>query len=140
LVKEEIRDYIIGYSWSNRMLLVVYVERGWRTRIISARPATSCEREKIMNNEKEIVTEEGFIMKPYLRETKEVSINMSVDTIELLEKKAKERDLSLKALLKFFISQGLRQELTPQEAGELFRKRMKSRKGIIKELEVDLAA
>jgi uncharacterized protein len=44
-VKEEIRDYIIGYSWSNRMLLVVYVERGWRTRIISARPATSRERE-----------------------------------------------------------------------------------------------
>jgi uncharacterized protein len=43
-VKEEIRDYIIGYSWSNRVLLVVYVERGWRTRIISARPATSHER------------------------------------------------------------------------------------------------
>jgi hypothetical protein len=93
-----------------------------------------------MNNEKEIVTEEGFVLKPYPRETKEVSINMSVDTIELLEKKAKERDLSLKALLKFFISQGLRQELTPQEASELFRKRMKSRKGVTKELEVDLVA
>ncbi len=43
-VKEEIRDYAIGYSWSNRMLLVVYVERGWRTRIISARTASSHER------------------------------------------------------------------------------------------------
>jgi uncharacterized protein len=43
-VEDEIRDYIIGYSWSNRMLLVVYVERGWRTRIISARPASSHER------------------------------------------------------------------------------------------------
>jgi hypothetical protein len=92
-----------------------------------------------MKNENKIVTEEGFVLKPYPRKTKEVSINISVDTIELLENVAKRKDLPLKALLKFFISQGLRQELTPQEASELFRKRMKSGKGT-ETFEVDLVA
>jgi len=40
----EQRDFIIGYSVSQRLLLVVYTERGKRTRIISARPATRSER------------------------------------------------------------------------------------------------
>lgn len=40
----EQRDFIIGYSLEQRLLLVVYVERGLRTRIISARPATRKER------------------------------------------------------------------------------------------------
>ena len=41
----EQRDFIIGYSLSQRLLLVVYTERVERTRIISARPATRAERE-----------------------------------------------------------------------------------------------
>ncbi|OKH39417.1 hypothetical protein NIES2119_06675 [[Phormidium ambiguum] IAM M-71] len=40
----EQRDFIIGYSLEQRLLLVVYVERGKRNRIISARPATHNER------------------------------------------------------------------------------------------------
>lgn len=40
----EQRDFIIGYSLSSRLLLVVYVERSKRTRIISARPTTRTER------------------------------------------------------------------------------------------------
>ncbi len=40
----EEREFILGYSRSSRMLLVIYTERGIRTRIISARPATSYER------------------------------------------------------------------------------------------------
>ncbi|MBW4630189.1 MAG: BrnT family toxin [Brasilonema octagenarum HA4186-MV1] len=40
----EQRDFIIGYSLAQRLLLVVYVERGKRTRIISARPVTRAER------------------------------------------------------------------------------------------------
>ena len=43
-VKDEKREYVIGYSLSSRILLVVFVERGVRTRIISARRATSQER------------------------------------------------------------------------------------------------
>lgn len=40
----EQRDFIIGYSFSQKLLLVVHTERGKRTRIISARPATRHER------------------------------------------------------------------------------------------------
>ena len=40
----EARDFIIGYTFFQRLLLAVYTERGARTRIISARPATRAER------------------------------------------------------------------------------------------------
>jgi len=40
----EQRQFIMGYSLAQRVLLVVYVEHGDRTRIISARRATSYER------------------------------------------------------------------------------------------------
>jgi hypothetical protein len=93
----------------------------------------------MQNNSKNIMTEEGFELKFYPRETEEVTISIPKLTLEALENVAKRKDLPLKALLKFFISQGLRQELTPQEASELFRKRMKSRKGTEK-FEVDLVA
>jgi uncharacterized protein len=43
-VEEEQREYVLGFSYSSEMLFVVYVERGVRMRIISARPATSHER------------------------------------------------------------------------------------------------
>lgn len=43
-LSNEQRDFIIGYSLTERLLLVVYVERSQRTRIISARPATRTER------------------------------------------------------------------------------------------------
>ncbi len=41
---DEQRDFIVGYSLLQRILLVVYVEREQRTRIISARRATRHER------------------------------------------------------------------------------------------------
>ena len=40
---KEDRDFIIGYTFSQRLLLAVYVERKDRTRIISARGATRAE-------------------------------------------------------------------------------------------------
>jgi uncharacterized protein len=40
----EQRDFILGYSLSQRLLLVIYVERKARKRIISARPTTKTER------------------------------------------------------------------------------------------------
>src|SRR4051794_40459422 len=46
---EEARDYIIGYTFSNRLLLTVYTERTLRTRIISARPVTRTERKQYEN-------------------------------------------------------------------------------------------
>jgi uncharacterized DUF497 family protein len=40
----EQRNFIIGYSSIQRILLVVFTERNLKTRIISARPATRTER------------------------------------------------------------------------------------------------
>jgi uncharacterized protein len=43
-VAEEYREYIIGYNFASNLLMVVYIERGDRTRIISACVATRAER------------------------------------------------------------------------------------------------
>ena len=45
-VGDEFREYVVGYSLSHRILLVVFVERGLRTRIISARRTTAQERKE----------------------------------------------------------------------------------------------
>ena len=42
--EHEDRDFMIGYTFAQRLLLAVYTERRERTRIISARPATRAER------------------------------------------------------------------------------------------------
>lgn len=41
---DEERQFIIGYSLSQRLLLTVYTDRRERVRVISARPATRVER------------------------------------------------------------------------------------------------
>ena len=43
-VSDEQRDFMMGYSLSQRLLIVVYTERGEKTRIVSARLATRAER------------------------------------------------------------------------------------------------
>jgi uncharacterized protein len=45
-VDEEAREFIIGFSFNFNLLYTVFVERGERIRIISARPATK-EEEKV---------------------------------------------------------------------------------------------
>ena len=44
VASDEQRDFIIGYSLSQQILFVVFIERNDRTRIISARHATRTER------------------------------------------------------------------------------------------------
>jgi uncharacterized DUF497 family protein len=41
---QEQRNFMLSYSVSLRLLLLVFMERGNRSRIISARPATPAER------------------------------------------------------------------------------------------------
>lgn len=43
-VAKESREYIIGYNFASNLLIIVYTERGDRTRIISARAVTRAER------------------------------------------------------------------------------------------------
>lgn len=42
--EDEDRFVLLGYSYRDRLLVVVHTERGSRVRIISARPATRKER------------------------------------------------------------------------------------------------
>jgi hypothetical protein len=73
--------------------------------------------------------------------SEEVSIGIPKDTLEALEKVAKKKDLPLKALLKFYVGQGLRNDLSQEETTELALKRLKSRKGSeATTSEADLAA
>ena len=46
------------------------------------------------------------------RHTEAVSVEIPVDTLESLKKIARSRDMPLQALLKFYIGQGLRQDLS----------------------------
>ena len=72
--------------------------------------------------------------------TEEISIGIPKETLEALVKVAKKKDLPLKALLKFYVGQGLRNGLSQEEVTELALKRLKSRKGSQASSEVDLAA
>ena len=94
----------------------------------------------MQNKSEKYITEEGIELKFYPQETEEISISLSKLTVEALENAAKKKDLPLKALLKFYIGQGLRNDMTPEESSELFRKRFKERKGVKEKIEVDLAA
>lgn len=49
-IDRERRESVIGFSFSARVLLVVFIERGERTRIISARRATAKERNEYEQN------------------------------------------------------------------------------------------
>lgn len=69
----------------------------------------------------------------------ETSISIPPETLEMLAVVAQRKDLPLKALLKLYIGQGLRQDMSDEEATALALKRMRSRKGA-KHPETDLAA
>lgn len=43
-VQTEQREFIVGYNFTQRILMTVFTERRGRARIISARPATAAER------------------------------------------------------------------------------------------------
>jgi hypothetical protein len=56
--------------------------------------------------------EEEITLRLRPRETETVSIEIPKDTLDSLKKVAASRDMSYQALLKFYIGQGLRQDLT----------------------------
>lgn len=86
-----------------------------------------------------LVTPEGHKITFRERESVEIILNISKDTLEILEMIAQKRDLSVASLLKLFIGKGLR-DLEPEMAKELAIKRFRSRKGSNVNAEVDLAA
>ena len=86
------------------------------------------------------MTEEGFELKHYPEEKEEITISIPKLTFEALAKIAERKDLPLKALLKFYIGQGMRQDMSEEESKELALKRFKSRKGTEEKQDIDLAA
>ena len=55
--------------------------------------------------------EEEFTLQLHSRPKETVSLEIPTDTLKSLEKVAASRDMSIEALLKFYIGQGLRQDL-----------------------------
>ena len=94
----------------------------------------------MQNNSKKIITEEGYELKPYPEEKEEITIGIPKLTFEALKKIAERKDLPVKAVVKFYIGQGMRQDLTPEESTELTLMRIRTRKGSTADAEVDLAA
>lgn len=75
-----------------------------------------------MKDPDELRTEEGFVLKFEPRESEEIVLNIPKDVIASLEKVAARRDMSVHALLKFYIGQNLRQDLANLFAGDVFEK------------------
>jgi hypothetical protein len=58
------------------------------------------------------LSEEGFPLEIKPRASSSVSITIPDETLQSLEKVAAHRDMSLDALIKFYLGQGLRQDLS----------------------------
>ncbi len=100
---------------------------------------------KNLKNRGEIVTEEGFVLKFHDRPSTEITIKLPDDTLEILEKVAVQRNMSVQALVRMYFSHGLRVDLAesfPELAKELFEKRFRNRKKNVAtdDGEIDLAA
>jgi len=103
-----------------------------------------------MKNPKEMVTEEGFVLKFRERESEEVTLNIPKDVLASLEKIAEKRDLSVHALLKLYIGRNLRQDLANyssdnilERTEEVLLRHLQSKEEvseILREIKLDLAA
>ena len=71
---------------------------------------------------------------------KGISIGISPETFAVIERIAKQKELPVGALIKLYLGQGLRNDMTPEEQTELARTRLKNRKLKQEEVSLDLAA
>jgi hypothetical protein len=55
---------------------------------------------------------EDMVLRVRPREAEKISISIPKDTLESLQKVAARRDMSVEALLKFYVGKGLRQDLS----------------------------
>ena len=75
-----------------------------------------------------MITPEGNKITFRERNSVEIKLNVSTDTMEMLKEIAKEKDMSVESVLKFFISKGLR-ETNPEVSTKRAIERFRSRKG-----------
>lgn len=69
-----------------------------------------------------MTTEEGFALRFRPRPNATVTLPMPKDTLSALEKVATGRDMSVEALIKFYVGQGLRQDLAQMFAEHVLAK------------------
>jgi hypothetical protein len=69
-----------------------------------------------------LLTEEGFELRLRPRQSKPVTIHIPADALTSLEKIAAGRDMSVEALLKLYIGQSMRQELSKLSADRVMEK------------------
>lgn len=72
--------------------------------------------------DKTLLTEEGFELRLRSRQSKPVTIHIPADALTSLEKIAAGRDMSVEALLKLYIGQSMRQELSKLSADRVMEK------------------
>ena len=72
--------------------------------------------------------------------SKGISIGISPDTFAVIERIAKRKDLPVGALIKLYLGQGLRNDMTEEEETELARTRFQNRKSKQESIKLDLAA
>jgi uncharacterized DUF497 family protein len=102
--EEEVREFILGDSLAQWLLLVVYIGRGNGHGSL-LRVRRRALRESAMKKPEE---EHRLSVRP--RETAVVSIAIPKDTLASLRQVAAQREMSDEALLKFYIGQGLPRE------------------------------
>ncbi|MEZ4869927.1 MAG: hypothetical protein R3C14_51850 [Caldilineaceae bacterium] len=68
------------------------------------------------------MTEEGFALRFHPRPSATVTLSMPKDTLASVEKVAAGRDMSIEALIKFYVGQGLRQDLAQMFAEHVLMK------------------
>ncbi|MBI1880473.1 MAG: hypothetical protein HYR94_20030 [Chloroflexi bacterium] len=73
-------------------------------------------------NEELPKTEEGFVLQFRSRPATPLSIQIPVDTLASLEQVAASHDMSIEALIKFYVGQGLRQDLAKLFADRVLEK------------------
>lgn len=63
----------------------------------------------------EIITPEGWVLRPRPRPSTDVTIRMPLDVVASIEGVAAKRNISREALIRFYVGQGLRQDLYPYD-------------------------
>lgn len=61
-----------------------------------------------------LISEEGFELRLYPRASSDVTIQIPDDTLASLQKIAESQQMSVEALIKMYVGQGLRQDLAKQ--------------------------
>ena len=80
-----------------------------------------------MKNRKKIDDDGIADLTLYPQTLKPITVSISADVFDVLNRKASERGMTLEALIKLYVTQGLREDLTAAEAKALLMKKLRSR-------------